>query len=325
MSLVVSMQSTPTVAEFAKAVHSFLDDLDPSRTFGEASLAAARDALSALDASAARLQDAWDGVPPVSSAEARLRQAVLSLHTALPEPGSLSDALPEWFDLRERLSPLYEHMAVALVADANTEVEHLRPTNYARNLLHVSCGLLSILAFEHLLTTPMVRLAALGMLVWAWGMEISRVLSPQVNAFLMTVFSRVSHPHEAVRINSATWYTSAVFLICLASPDRNGVLGLLVLSVGDPMAALIGRRFGRIKIGSKSLEGFAAFVLTSALASAAYLGGYYPELAPLPLVGLAVGASVAGGLAELFTSKLDDNMTIPLAATAGAVLMAAVL
>lgn len=246
--------SSPTVAEFAAAMRDFLESLDSSRTFGDEALDTAREAVAVLQGYARALLEAWEGVPPVSTDEVQLRAAVTLLADALPEPASLSDRMPEWLAIRDRLSPLYERLAAAL-AEEGVDAAPLRPSNYARSLFHASSGLFAIAIFEAGFDLGLLTGLAIAVVVWAWTMEIGRVFSPRLNDWLMWAFSLVSHPHEAVRINSATWYASAAAIITLLSPDFVGVLALLVLAVGDPMAGIVGRRFGRTKlVGPKSAE-----------------------------------------------------------------------
>ena len=47
---------------------------------------------------------------------------------------------------------------------------------------------------------------------------------------------------------------------------------ILVLSVGDSMSTLFGKRYGRIKVGEKSIEGFIAFVFFSFIATVWFVG-----------------------------------------------------
>ena len=119
-----------------------------------------------------------------------------------------------------------------------------------------------VLLVELALTTYALRVgvATAGLLL-AWSMEIARRLDPRVNAALMRLFARVAHPHEAVQVNSATWYTTAIFVLAVAFPVYAGVAGLMVLGFGDPAAAAIGQRFGRRRIAAgRTLEGSVAFV-----------------------------------------------------------------
>jgi len=75
---------------------------------------------------------------------------------------------------------------------------------------------------------------------------------------------------------------------------------ILIFSAGDCFATLVGRRYGRIRLGKKSLEGSAAFMISGILSSALLVG--------LPH---AVILSFSGAVIELLGSEVDDNVTVP--------------
>ena len=83
------------------------------------------------------------------------------------------------------------------------------------------------------------------------------------------------------------------------------VAGILVMGYGDGLAALIGSKFGKIKIGktSKSLEGLIVFILASC--SVMLLFTSYP------IYFVAIIALIAG-IVELYSSNGFDNITVPL-------------
>ena len=49
--------------------------------------------------------------------------------------------------------------------------------------------------------------------VLAWAMEISRRRSQRINEAILRVLSPIAHPHEVRRVNSATWYTTALAIM----------------------------------------------------------------------------------------------------------------
>lgn len=209
-----------------------------------------------------------------------------------------------------------------------------RPTNLLRNLYHVGNAVAVILMVQYLLTTPVLRYLVAGVgFSLAWSMEISRMASPQVNAMLMRLFAPVAHPDEAHHVNSATWYTTSILLLALFSPLYAGVAGLAVLGLGDPAAALVGRRWGRHRLADgRSLEGTLAFVVVGTLAAWLALTLWYPEEASRGWLSLAAGTG--GALSEVLSgrvasllglSRLDDNLVIPLVAAASMLLASAVL
>ena len=102
---------------------------------------------------------------------------------------------------------------------------------------------------------------------------------------------------------------------------RVSAVAVTVLAFADPAAGLVGRRLGRIRlVHGRSLEGSLTFVVVGALVAWALLMVSYGSVTPHP-VRMALGAAVCGGLAELFSRRLDDNLTVPLAAAFGAWLM----
>jgi dolichol kinase len=69
----------------------------------------------------------------------------------------------------------------------------------------------------------------------------------------------------------------------------------------------VGERYGKTRIGDKSLEGTTAFILASMTA------GFFLTLigiAPLPAV-IVLGALIAAGV-ELIPLPINDNLVIPI-------------
>jgi dolichol kinase len=201
-------------------------------------------------------------------------------------------------------------------------VPSLRPTNYARNVLHLASSLAGLAALELFASRLVPVLIASAFMIAGWSLEIARKQSPSVNAACMRLFGRTAHPHEAHRINSATWYATALVVLAVSGLVPACAVGLLSLGLGDPAAAIVGRKLGRIKLmHGRTLEGTLAFVVVGGLASFAYLALVHPRLGVSLSAAGAFGGALAGALAELASRRVDDNLTIPLAAfgTAAAV------
>jgi dolichol kinase len=198
-----------------------------------------------------------------------------------------------------------------------------RPTNHARSLFHVASAATGFAAVALVPSRGVLLAIACAFATYAWSMEIVRRLSPAFNARIMRMYARVAHAHEWYRVNSATWYATALVLLAAFASRPGMIAGLAVLGVADPFAALIGRRYGRHKLRSgKSLEGALAFVASGTLAA---LGGLALLHAGSPesMIALAFASAVAGAIAEVWVSILDDNFTIPV--VVGAVVTLATL
>jgi dolichol kinase len=303
--------TTPVEAAttFAQRTYRWLVGLDPASfpvdgvPEARAGLAKVLDASAALDASfETTLDPALD----------RLKTDARTLQDALPAVDALGNLRTEWLDARVEISPLYEAFALAL-KEAGGRAKHLHPTNVKRSLVHLASGLMVVAAFQFVFTPTTAVLTAGGFVVWAWSLEYARRVNPTVNRWCMVFFGPIARDHERYRINSATWYGTSLLVLALTAYGPAGVLGLLALAVGDPVAGIVGRSYGRTRLyGGKSLEGSAAFAASAALLCFVYLLAFPP-------VGLGIGwrllaalvAGVTGAVVELLSTRLEDNFTIP--------------
>ena len=85
-------------------------------------------------------------------------------------------------------------------------------------------------------------------------------------------------------------------------PKNIAVFSMFILCFSDTLAALFGRKFGKIKIGNKSLEGFFAFIFSGLLISCIFQN--------IPFF-IRFASVIFAGLIELNSIKINDNITIP--------------
>ncbi|MBT3219445.1 MAG: hypothetical protein HN348_10170 [Proteobacteria bacterium] len=297
--------------EFARECYSFLAALDPA-TMREDAVSAMRDTLEGLHDAGQQAYDAWEAVPPRSDCEERARATFEAIKSALPNPELIGDARREWFEIRDSLTPLYEAMATSL-KQTGASVDHLHPTNHLRVAFHMSSGFLCLVLFEHILNYQWALVASAAWLVWAWTLEITRRYYPTWNDFLMTIFGPFARDHERYRINSATWFGTAIFILLITSPPMIAVLAVLVLAIGDPVAAMVGRRWGKHRVfGHKSIEGTLGFTVACMAVGMTYLTIYYWDIGFLAIVVLATVAAVVGAIVELLSTRLEDNLMVPI-------------
>lgn len=95
---------------------------------------------------------------------------------------------------------------------------------------------------------------------------------------------------------------TSCFVIALFSKSV-AMASMAFIMAGDPAAAIIGRKFGRIRFRGKSLEGSLAFLIMAVLVA------YVTPSLPLK-IGL-IGAVVAT-VTEAVSYHIDDNATVPL-------------
>ncbi len=316
MTQALSIPGTQVILE----THSLLRDIDPARW---------RDEVES--AFRVRLQRAQEGMAQLAASRGdhrlgAMREKFAELAQLMREyapqrtKSDSSSLCDDWLAFRVRVAPAYESLAVALRAH-HIDIPSLRPTNYVRTLFHVASAACCIVLVEFLLPASTLPWVAGSVGLFGWTLEVTRRYSESWNDKLMdfSFFRYVAHPRERHHVNSSTWYVTALFLLSLLHSPAVSAVGLAVLGIADPAAAVIGRRWGRTRLAhNRSLEGTLAFFVTGTIAAWAVLVAFHPVASLLGCLLIAAGASLAGAVAELYSKSIDDNMTVPLSAAIGA-------
>lgn len=215
-------------------------------------------------------------------------------------------------DLRRQLKPLLPSSFIK-----GPVLERLKLTQYRRNLFHVGNGLAAAIAYPWLLTqrqAVMVMGVLLGIVV---VLEVTRRLWRQWNEVLTRknpMFRSIIRPWEKDRPNSASWYVLSLFLLALLVPPPAAQMAVLILGFGDPMASLVGRRYGSIKIHRrKSLQGSLALFTVALLVSLLVPWMHGLAMGIGARLGMAFTVAVGATVAELYSDVVDDNLTVTLA------------
>ena len=260
-----------------------------------------------------------------TAAVTAFREALDSLSRQLDElrvrltAGAAQSGNPkrEWRRAFKGLQPRYEalrrHLG-ELPGGSETALPALRGSNFKRSAFHMANGFVALGCLQFLPTWG-AQVVAGGFVTFAWTAETVRRFSPAANAALMRAFAPIAHPHEHHRVNSATWYATALIILALSAPLLACSLAVMVLGLADPAAAFVGRRWGKTRLtDGRSLEGTLGFAAVGTVASLAVLALFYSSVAFPTALALAAGAGGVGAFAELLSGRqVDDNLTIPLA------------
>ena len=311
--MTLTMTLTTQSREIALELHRVLKEHDPARVRGDA-----RGTVSVrMSALSARVSTALESTRAHKcDRAAELRERLADMRAALDAHKHRFAEGETWQKLHHGLQHKYEALAATLRAH-RIQVPSLRPTNYARNAFHVAWGCFALILIELFLSPTGLLYVASGFAVYAWSMELLRRASPGFNKRVMRLYGPVAHPHEWHQINSATWYATALVVLASTGSTLLCLVSVAILTFADPAAALVGRRYGRIRlVHGRSLEGTATFALVALLVASA--AGLVRGLPVSHAVAVAAGAAVLSALAELFSQRIDDNLSVPLAALAGA-------
>jgi glycerol-3-phosphate acyltransferase PlsY len=139
------------------------------------------------------------------------------------------------------------------------------------------------------------------------GLDIIRLTIPAVNNFMLTRFSSFIRKNEAHKLTGTAPYILGIGLSLYAFSQPVATAAICYLAFGDVAATTIGERYGRTKIGNKSLEGTAAFVIASLAVGGVLLligSGTSPWV-------MVLGSLAAAGV-ELIPLPVNDNLVIPI-------------
>ena len=175
-----------------------------------------------------------------------------------------------------------------------------------RRLFHLIAG--SILPVAGIfLSWLVIIILATGLMLISLGLDLIRIRLPFFNQIFLRFLSQFLKKAEERRVTGATYMLIATVIAFLVFEQKVAVVALLFLSVGDPMAALVGSRTPGPRIFRKSPGGTLAFVGGSLLVVLVLVGSGFTHYH----WGFIAGAVIAAGV-ELAPVPLDDNLTIPL-------------
>lgn len=186
--------------------------------------------------------------------------------------------------------------------------------NYHRKLWHFAGG--AVVVASLVLFAPSKRWAIVilsAALALMLVLDIVRYFSRRGKRLFWKHLGFLTSEKEKRGPTTSLYYAASLLLCVIIFPWYAAIGGVISLAAGDSAAAIVGRRYGRLRIGGKSIEGgLANAVLTFAMILIFVRS--YP---------VAAAGALAGAVVEMFSIPwLDDNITVPLAA--GGAMVAAV-
>lgn len=180
-----------------------------------------------------------------------------------------------------------------------------------RKLIHL-CSL-SIPIIYYFITKE-AAIIILGILTFvALVIDLSRYFSSGFGKLFYKIFGFLLRKHEIdnrkKNLNGATYVLLSALISVIIFPKVIFITAFTILIISDSLAALIGRKYGKHKFLSKSLEGTLTFFV-----SASIVVFFTPKIDGIVteyVIGII--AALIGTFAEnLSFGFADDNLTIPL-------------
>lgn len=178
-------------------------------------------------------------------------------------------------------------------------------SEFLRKLLHLSNLVIPFTYLFYFDSKVEALIILLPITLLAFLIEYLRINSISVkNIFDKYLFSMLRNHEKSGKYTGATWVFISSTLSIGIFPKDIAIISLIYMSIGDTAAGLIGRKFGRIKIYNKTLEGaLAGFIVC-------LIVGLMIDL-NLSKTVVAIGA-LSAAIIEFMPISIDDNLRIPL-------------
>ena len=175
------------------------------------------------------------------------------------------------------------------------------------------------------LVRKVVHIGTGHVLLIAWWLQIPTWLCVSAGVTFTAIALASHHTNILPMLNDVGRKTYGVFYYALSITVLVGllwdhhpqyaVIGVMVMSWGDGMAALIGKRFGKhtfIYMGNKrSLEGSLAMFVTSLIVMLGIFASGHSLSAHD--IGVAIPVAAIAAMLEAFSPGGTDNLSVPLA------------
>jgi dolichol kinase len=132
--------------------------------------------------------------------------------------------------------------------------------------------------------------------------DLLRLTDRRLRGFFLRLFRSLIRSHEEEHLLGSTYFMIAALLCVLAFDEPIAIAALTFLIIGDTVAAIVGKRFGRPRYWGKSIEGSMACFVACLIIGAGLLDNMWV---------IIVGALTAA-IAEALPVPMDDNMRVPI-------------
>lgn len=142
------------------------------------------------------------------------------------------------------------------------------------------------------------------------SLDFLRLYSPAFKDLITKFFGLFMRQEELDRPTGLTYMCIGFWLLILLFDRQVAILTLGFVMLGDPIAAYIGTKYGKDKIGDKSVQGFLACFAVCLIVAIAFLS--LNSFNPSRVLYVSLLSAVIGSGSELVQiPNVDDNLSMP--------------
>jgi dolichol kinase len=172
---------------------------------------------------------------------------------------------------------------------------------FKRKLLHFASSMigLSVIYLDREIILPILIISSIAFPFF----DYLRINNTTISNFYNTYFQSITRSFESKKLTGATFVFWGALLTYILFDQKVAGIALIVMSLADAMAAIVGVGFGKTKLLNKSLEGSFVFFMTTL---------FILYIFEIPLM-VSLMVSLLTTLTELIEiPKINDNVSIPI-------------
>ena len=173
---------------------------------------------------------------------------------------------------------------------------------FYRKLVHISSSAIAFLLwyFGKAILLPWLLLVSILLPL----LDYLRKYFPRLQQIYYNLFGIITRPNEYEGLSGASWVFMGAGVTVYLFNEKVAIIALLIMSLSDSAAALIGIKYGTTRLFNKSLEGTIAFFITTYM--------ILILLSPASLI-LTLIVAICTTVIELFcVPTINDNFLIPI-------------
>ena len=147
----------------------------------------------------------------------------------------------------------------------------------------------------------------LSLAIIFFTLDFLRLKNKYIQKLYNIFFGIVTKHYEEKQLTSASYVFLSLIIVAIIFETRIASAALLIMSLSDPIASLIGRAYGKFYIFEKTLEGSITFFIISVMVLLSF------NFSSDVILCVAISCT----LVELFSNKIhvDANLSVPIVAS----------